>query len=156
MSRDLNELTRQTREMALLLIQRARERGINIIITSTYRSFIEQDRLYAQGRTRPGRIITNAKGGMSYHNVRRAIDIGVMKGKKVSYTCVEDYRTCGRIGKDIGLTWGGDFKRLRDLPHFQYDYCEDCKRRHTSATAFFETGECKVSGKIRNTRPGKR
>ena len=41
----------------------------------TLRTFKEQDDLYSQGRTRPGKIVTNAKGGDSYHNYGLAIDI---------------------------------------------------------------------------------
>jgi hypothetical protein len=44
------------------------------------RSFAEQDALYAQGRTKPGKIVTKARGGFSNHNFGVAFDIGVFKG----------------------------------------------------------------------------
>lgn len=48
--------------------------GMPIRITSGYRSFSKQDKLYAQGRTTTGNIVTNAKGGQSMHNYRIALD----------------------------------------------------------------------------------
>lgn len=42
--------------------------GVNILITCTYRSNDEQNALYAQGRTKSGKIVTYAKGGQSEHN----------------------------------------------------------------------------------------
>jgi peptidoglycan LD-endopeptidase CwlK len=45
-----------------------KDADVDILITCTYRSSIEQDALYAQGRTKPGKIVTNAKGGQSEHN----------------------------------------------------------------------------------------
>lgn len=79
-----------------------------IKIISTYRTFAEQDALYAQGRTTPGNIITNARGGESFHNYKIAFDI-----------YCKDYNKVGAIGKKIGLEWGGDWETFKDLAHFQ-------------------------------------
>ena len=49
------------------------ELGIQLRITQGYRSIAEQDALYAQGRTAPGEIVTNARGGQSYHNYGLAL-----------------------------------------------------------------------------------
>jgi peptidoglycan L-alanyl-D-glutamate endopeptidase CwlK len=45
-----------------------KDAGITPLITCTYRSNAEQDSIYAQGRTKPGPIVTRAKGGQSDHN----------------------------------------------------------------------------------------
>lgn len=45
----------------------------------TIRTFAEQEALYAQGRTKPGKVVTNAKAGMSYHNYGLAVDIVLLK-----------------------------------------------------------------------------
>jgi peptidoglycan LD-endopeptidase CwlK len=45
-----------------------KESGLDIVVTCTYRSNAEQNILYAQGRTKPGKIVTNAKAGKSEHN----------------------------------------------------------------------------------------
>ena len=47
----------------------------------TLRTIKEQNDLYAQGRTKPGKIVTNAKGGQSYHNYGLAIDIVLLVDK---------------------------------------------------------------------------
>src|SRR5690606_7828810 len=49
------------------------ELGIQLRITQGYRSIAEQDALYAQGRTAPGEIVTNARGGQSNHNYGLAL-----------------------------------------------------------------------------------
>lgn len=41
---------------------------------SGVRSFLEQDRLYASGRTEKGPIVTQAKSGLSFHNYGLATD----------------------------------------------------------------------------------
>ena len=51
-------------------------------IAQGLRTFAEQDALYAQGRTKPGAKVTNAKGGQSIHNYGLAVDIyPVINGK---------------------------------------------------------------------------
>lgn len=49
--------------------------------TFTLRTFAEQDKLYAQGRTAPGIIVTKAKGGQSWHNYGLAIDVAILVDK---------------------------------------------------------------------------
>src|ERR1043165_556102 len=66
--------------------------------TQTLRTFEEQNALYAQGRTKPGQIVTNAKGGQSYHNYGLAIDFALLidkngdgKPDEVSWDRLKDY-----------------------------------------------------------------
>lgn len=59
--------------------------NMKIRITDTYRTYTEQDELYKQGRSKAGKIITNAKGGYSYHNFGLAIDVVEIKDKKANY-----------------------------------------------------------------------
>lgn len=89
-----------------------------LLVTSEYRSFAEQDLLYAQGRTRPGAIVTNAKGGESLHNYRVAFDVAFLKSGSTTYD--GDWTTLSKVGKDMGLEWGGDWATFPDKPHFQY------------------------------------
>lgn len=101
--------------------------GIAYILTSTYRSPAEQDRLYAAGRTAPGKRVTTLRGGQSKHNFEidgkpasKAFDIVIMDGKVANWN-VKDPRwsRAGAIGKAVGLTWGGDWTRFKDMPHFE-------------------------------------
>ncbi|UOE78343.1 M15 family metallopeptidase [Parageobacillus thermoglucosidasius] len=113
-------------EKARQLIQQTCTEGIPIIITQGLRTIEEQDRLYAQGRTKPGNIVTNARGGYSYHNFGLAFDVcvcDVVKGNLVPNWKVDRrWHRVGQIGKSLGLEWGGDWRRLRDYPHFQYTF----------------------------------
>jgi len=95
--------------------------------THTLRTIKEQNDLYAIGRTKPGKIVTNAKGGTSYHNYGLAIDIClIINGKEASWDTVKDFDADGTadwmeivlIFKKHGFEWGGDWK-FKDYPHFQ-------------------------------------
>ena len=99
----------------------------------TLRTFAEQDALYAQGRTKAGAKVTNAKGGQSYHNYGLAIDIVLLvdKDKNGTYETASwdiktdfdgdgkaDWMEIVTIFKRYGFEWGGDWKFV-DAPHFQ-------------------------------------
>jgi len=101
----------------------------------TLRTFKEQDALYAQGRSimfdtkgkRLG-IVTNAKGGQSIHNYGLALDIVLItNGKVASWDTAKDFDKDGKpdwmeiveIFKNAGWTWGGDWKKFKDAPHFE-------------------------------------
>lgn len=114
----INKLHPDIRTNAREFINTAeKEHGIKLRITSGYRSIEAQDELFAQGRTKPGKKITNAKGGSSYHNYGLAIDVVELKeGKALWYN---DWFKIGEIGKSVGFEWGGEFNRFKDLPHFQ-------------------------------------
>jgi len=95
--------------------------------THTLRTFEEQNALFAQGRTTKGKIVTNARGGQSYHNYGVAIDIClIIDGKEASWDTLKDYdgdhvsdwQEIVRIFKMYGWEYGGDWK-FKDYPHFQ-------------------------------------
>nr|WP_144472038.1 peptidoglycan-binding protein [Bacillus pumilus] len=109
------------KESAIEMIKQAYKEGIYVQITSGYRSFAEQNKLYAQGRTAPGKIVTNAKGGQSNHNYGLAIDYVLLSedGKKALWTVNEKWRRVAQIGKSLGFSWGGDWKSFKDYPHLE-------------------------------------
>lgn len=89
-----------------------------LIITSTYRDYESQNALYAQGRTKPGDIVTNARGGYSWHNFQVAFDVvPVINGVAIWNNNIL-WRDIGEIGKECDLEWGGDWQFV-DKPHFQ-------------------------------------
>ncbi|MEK4351330.1 M15 family metallopeptidase [Paenibacillus sp. FSL R5-0475] len=114
---------------ATALIERCYTLGVPIIITQGLRTIAEQDALYAQGRTKPGSIVTNAKGGYSYHNYGLAIDFALLlpDGKSVSWDMkrdgdgdkVTDWQEVVQEAKKLGFEWGGDWTSFKDYPHFQ-------------------------------------
>ena len=94
----------------------------------TLRTDKEQDELYAQGRTKPGKKVTNAKGGQSYHNYGLAFDIVlIIDGKEASWDTLKDFdgdkvadwHEVVKIAKKYGWAWGGDFVSFKDAPHFE-------------------------------------
>ncbi|MES1035875.1 peptidoglycan-binding protein [Bacillus pumilus] len=109
------------KESAIEMIKQAYKEGIFVQITSGYRSFAEQNKLYAQGRAAPGKIVTNAKGGQSNHNYGLAIDYVLLSadGKKALWTVNEKWRRVAQIGKSLGFSWGGDWKSFKDYPHLE-------------------------------------
>lgn len=122
-SRNIDDLLPPVAQRAALLLSVCTAEGIELIVTSTYRDFECQDRLYAQGRTLPGQIVTWAKAGDSWHNWKRAFDVVPLKnGKPVWGTKSLDrslWLRVGEIGVSCGLEWGGSWPRHPDFPHFQ-------------------------------------
>jgi len=93
------------------------EHGIKVIMTNGCRSIAEQNKLYVKGRTAPGSIVTNARGGYSWHNFGLAADYAFVINGKVTWNGPWDM--FGRIAKECGLEWGGSWKTLKDRPHVQ-------------------------------------
>lgn len=108
----------EVRPMARALVQRARSAGITIKIISGLRSYAEQDALYAQGRSAPGAVVTNARAGYSNHNFGIAFDVGVFEGNRYLPDSPK-YKAVGVLGVDLGLEWGGNWKTIVDQPHYQ-------------------------------------
>lgn len=128
-SRSFNDLQPQMRAMVEELLRRAADAGIPLTVTFTARSMATQAALYAQGRTRPGPIVTNARPGYSYHNFGLALDVVPTEllalprwGDTPEHQARADalWNTVGAIGKAIGFRWGGDFTAIRDRPHFEW------------------------------------
>ena len=99
-------------------MKKCEKQGIYLIITEGFRSKEYQDSLYAQGRTKPGKIVTNAKGSTwsSQHMWGIAFDIAI-NDSKLLYDAAT-IRKVAVIAKGIGLGWGGDWKSIVDTPHF--------------------------------------
>lgn len=123
-SRDLDDAHPKVAAMARELIARCQAKGIDLLITSTYRDAEAQAALYAQGRTKPGKIITNAKPGESFHNWRVAFDVVPLRhGKPVWNTTGSDgelWEQVGIAGESVGLEWAGRWLKFREFPHFQF------------------------------------
>jgi len=120
-SRSLDDLIPPARQRVDSFLYAAKAKGIDLLITSTYRDLESQDALYAQGRTTPGSIVTNAKGGQSFHNYRCAIDIVPLVNGKADWNGSHPvWAEIGEIGKECGLDWAGEWKSFKELAHFQY------------------------------------
>ncbi len=98
--------------------------GCDYIMISGNRSYAEQDALYAQGRTKPGAIVTKAKGGQSNHNFGIAGDFGVFRGKVYldgtdAAMAAKVHKACSEHAAACGLEWGGSWSGFKDLPHYE-------------------------------------
>ena len=103
------------------------ELDIKLRMTQARRTFAQQDDLYAQGRTKPGNIVTNARGGDSNHNYGLAFDVVIMDdSKKPNWTPLSP--EAAQIGVDLGFEWGGNWRRFKDYPHFQMVFGQTIKQ----------------------------
>jgi peptidoglycan L-alanyl-D-glutamate endopeptidase CwlK len=104
------------------LIQAIQDRGYNVLITSGYRSFKSQNKLYQENKK-------NARPGYSLHNYGLAIDINLQKGLKLwkKNTDRQAWISTGipDLAKNLGFRWGGDFKDYFDPIHFDLYYKTD-------------------------------
>ena len=119
-SRSLSDLSPKVAAMCSEFINRCKAEGIDVIITSTYRDAESQNALYAQGRTEPGRKVTNAKAGQSYHNWRVAFDFCPIVNGKCQWNDAALFIRCGEIAESVGLEWAGRWKKFNEMAHCQY------------------------------------
>ncbi|MEG2338743.1 MAG: M15 family metallopeptidase [Clostridium sp.] len=120
MSRDLSALHPHVKALAEKFLAKCKAAGLDVIVTQTLRTVAEQNELYAQGRTKPGKIVTKAKGGYSMHNYGLAFDIAIKVKGKIDWDNEALYAKAGAIGQAVGLEWGGSWKSFKDTPHFQW------------------------------------
>ncbi|MFP7480180.1 M15 family metallopeptidase [Terribacillus saccharophilus] len=109
------------KKSALELIRRAYKEGINAQISHGMRTYAQQNALYAQGRTKPGSKVTNARGGYSNHNFGLAVDYFLTSedGSKAIWTVNSDWKRVAAIAKSLGFSWGGDWTSFKDYPHLE-------------------------------------
>ena len=119
--RKIEDLHPELRDIIDDLKAECKKQGLIIGISECLRTKEEQDALYAQGRTKPGSIVTNAKGSTysSMHQWGVAFDFYRNDGKGAYYNKDGFFEKVGKIGKSLGLEWGGDWKSICDTPHFQ-------------------------------------
>lgn len=125
------------REEVIQLIAKAEcqlPANIAVRVVQGLRTIDEQNALYAQGRTKPGNIVTNARGGSSYHNYGLAIDFAILVDKDGNGTYDElswdikkdndkdgtaDWLEVVKVFEAAGWSWGGKWASIKDYPHLQ-------------------------------------
>lgn len=142
-SRRIEDLHPKLQPIAREFLSRCQAAGFAVLITCTYRPLDEQAALYAQGRTKPGPIVTKAKPGQSRHNnvidgkpAALAFDVVPLRhGKPVwgaagngidtdprddDQDDLELWQRVGAIGEAVGLNWyGRPGAPFREFPHFE-------------------------------------
>ena len=107
---DIDILHPQFAFSVLKLFINAYKEGLRVCIFETYRSQERQLDLFNKGKTKL------SKNGMHHFGV--ATDI-VFRTEKNQPIWQGDWAALGKIGKEFGLFWGGDWESFRDYPHFQ-------------------------------------
>ncbi|MGE7921080.1 M15 family metallopeptidase [Viridibacillus sp. NPDC093762] len=114
-----------------VLLEKADEIDIDVMITEGLRPFEKQNELYNQGRTTKGNIVTNSKGGESFHNYGLAFDYAIKNANGGIEWDIEydgnhngksDWFEVAEIAKELGFEWGGDWKQFKDYPHLQMTF----------------------------------
>jgi hypothetical protein len=100
----------QAEALATLLLKQAKEKGIELILISGYRSPEQQLELYAKK-------LSGVK--LSTHNTGLAFDVAIVENGKLMFDDKKRYDEVGRIGKNLGLIWGGDSRVTPDSLHFE-------------------------------------
>ncbi|HEY0321354.1 MAG TPA: peptidoglycan-binding protein [Pyrinomonadaceae bacterium] len=96
------------------------QNGMQVEVVQGLRTFAEQDGLFAQGRSRPGPVVTRARGGQSNHNYGLAVDVVPFNNGQPNWNApLGVWTTIGSEAEKLGLEWGGDWKKFVDKPHIQ-------------------------------------
>jgi RHS repeat-associated protein len=115
----INTLHKSLRVQARLTINLTQyATGQTFRVAQATRTIEEQNALYAQGRNGDRRpIVTNARGGESYHNFGRAFDVVEIRNGEAVWK--GDMSVIVPTAKILGFEWGGDWPKFPDYPHFQ-------------------------------------
>ncbi len=128
----LDMLYPDVKEKAERLISAMSKQGMYVELDNSFRSALWQDKLFAQGRTAPGNVVTAAHGLESYHQYGLAFDLRFVKygwNPPAGW-----WEILGKEGEKLGLTWGGTFQ---DYSHFEWHPGFDWK----SLKGFFQRSQ---------------
>ena len=115
-SRDIADLRADVRANCIIFIDLCKEAGLPVLITETVRDDEYQRYLAANGyaskkATRP-----------TFHSVKAGLAFDICKNVKGhEYDDLSFFDKCGQIAKQVGFSWGGDWKSFPDKPHIQWD-----------------------------------
>jgi len=145
--RNIKALHPKLQKLITKLKDECEKKGLKIGISECLRTVEEQDELYSRGRTKKGNIVTNAKGSTysSMHQWGIAFDVYRNDGKGIYDNSDGFFESVGSIGKTLGLEWGGSWKTLKDMPHFQLsDWGSNAtilKQKYGTPEKFFKSWE---------------
>ena len=120
-SRDIALLRPDVAANCRLWLERCRAAGLKVLVTSTVRDQEYQEFLYARGRTRPGTIVTNGRVP-TFHSDKAGLAWDFcqnIQGKE--YSDPAFFRAAAELAKEMGFSWGGDWRSFPDSPHIQWD-----------------------------------
>ena len=119
MGRDITQCHPRLQEAFKQLAVKCNAQGLTIGLGECFRTVAEQDALYEQGRTKPGNIVTNARGSSysSQHQWGIAFDFYRNDGQGAYNESGDFFQRVGQVAKSLGLGWGGDWTSIVDKPH---------------------------------------
>lgn len=136
--RDFKKLVPELQTKFFAFLELLAKEGIDVVVLETFRSNLVQAAYYAQGREpleivntmrkgaglaliteKENKVITNTKPGESEHNKGKAFDVCPAVHGKLVWNDSKLWKRLGELGKSIGLKWGGDWKSIKDCPHFE-------------------------------------
>lgn len=92
------------------------------VVTAGRRTMAEQRAIYAQGRTKPGNVVSNAPAGFSAHNYGLAADLAPLMeiGTQIDWNAPRSmWKQMAYIAVEMGLVAGYNFKTIVDMPHIE-------------------------------------
>lgn len=103
-------------------VKMAEANSIDVRITQALRTWEQQDALFAQGRTAPGKIVTNASGGLSGHNFGYCVDFvpddpNFPKFQADYNTSHSSWKVLLGLALQCGLAEGAQWRTFPDMPH---------------------------------------
>ena len=118
-SRAISDLRPDVATNCRTLLSLCKQQGLNVLVTQTRRDNEYQAALYAQGRTKPGSIVTNS-ATTTFHGAGLAFDF-CKNVRGHEYDDPAFFLNVAIIAKGMGFSWGGDWKSFPDRPHLQWD-----------------------------------
>ena len=113
-SRNIDDLRADVAANCRTMLARCAGQGLDVLVTQTVR-----DEEYQQKCCRDGYASTPVP---SFHSVKAWLAFDVCKNVKGhEYDDADFFARVGAVGKELGFSWGGDWKAFPDRPHFQWD-----------------------------------
>lgn len=120
-SRDISLLRPDVEANCRKWLELCKANGLNVLVTQTVRDKEYQESLYAQGRTKPGKIVTNGRVP-TFHSEKAGLAFDFCKNVKGhEYDDNAFFAKAAALAKGMGFSWGGDWKSFVDKPHIQWD-----------------------------------
>ena len=141
MSRDITLLHPDLQKIIPLFLAECKSKGLIVKTTDGLRTKKQQNDLYAQGRSEDGNIVTWVKYPDSSHNWGLAFDFCRNDGKGAYDDSDGFFSKVGKIGKQFGLFWGGDWTP-QDKPHFElrkFGTIKELKEKYKTPENFKKT-----------------
>ena len=115
-SSDLQYLRADVRANCETFLALCKEAGLNVKVTETVRDDEYQRYLAANGYAAKTATVP------TFHSVKAGLAFDICKNVKGhEYDDLSFFDRCGQIAKQVGFSWGSDWKSFPDKPHIQWD-----------------------------------